>query len=71
MNAVGPGHTKTDIWKKLTSGVKDRMLEGTYLKRFADPDDIAKAALFFASDEAAFITGQHLVVDGGFSLKSG
>jgi NAD(P)-dependent dehydrogenase (short-subunit alcohol dehydrogenase family) len=71
VNAVGPGHTKTDIWKKLTSGVKDKMLEGTYLKRFAEPEDIANAVLFFASDEAGFITGQHLVVDGGFGLKSG
>ena len=71
VNAVGPGHTKTDIWKKLPSGVKDKMLDGTYLKRFAEPEDIASAVLFFASDEAGFITGQHLVVDGGFALKSG
>jgi len=71
VNAVGPGHTKTDIWKKLSSGVRDRMLEGTALKRFAEPEDIANAVLFFASDEASFITAQHLVVDGGFQLKSG
>jgi 3-oxoacyl-[acyl-carrier protein] reductase len=71
VNAVGPGHTKTDIWKALSPEVKDKMLEGTYLKRFAEPDDIAHAVLFFASDEASFITGQHLVVDGGFSLKAG
>jgi 3-oxoacyl-[acyl-carrier protein] reductase len=71
VNAVGPGHTKTDIWKALPHEVKDKMLEGTYLRRFAEPEDIAHAVLFFASDEAAFITGQHLVVDGGFQLKSG
>ncbi|MFN2643917.1 MAG: SDR family NAD(P)-dependent oxidoreductase, partial [Burkholderiales bacterium] len=57
VNAIGPGHTKTDIWRNLPSGVKDKMLEGTYLKRFAEPDDIANAVLFLASDEAAFITG--------------
>lgn len=71
VNAVGPGHTKTDIWKKLPQEVKDKMLAGTYLQRFAEPEDIANAVLFFASDEASFITGQHLVVDGGFSLKAG
>jgi NAD(P)-dependent dehydrogenase (short-subunit alcohol dehydrogenase family) len=71
VNAVGPGHTKTDVWKKLPQEVKDKMLAGTFLQRFAEPEEIAHAVLFFASDEASFITGQHLVVDGGFSLKSG
>ena len=71
VNAVGPGHTKTDIWKKLPQDVKDKMLAGTPLARFAEPQDIANAVLFFASDEASFITGQHLVVDGGFQLKAG
>jgi 3-oxoacyl-[acyl-carrier protein] reductase len=71
VNAVGPGHTKTDIWKKLPQEVRDKMLAGTALARFAEPEDIANAVLFFASDEASFITGQHLVVDGGFQLKSG
>ena len=71
VNAVGPGHTKTDIWRALPQEVKDKMLEGTYLRRFAEPEDIANAVLFFASDEASFITGQHLVIDGGFSLKAG
>src|SRR5207244_8320599 len=71
VNAVGPGHTKTDIWKKLPQEVKDKMLAGTPLARFAEPEDIANAVLFFASSESDFITGQHLVVDGGFSLKAG
>jgi len=71
VNAVGPGHTKTDIWKRLPQEVKDKMLAGTYLQRFAEPEEIASAVLFFASEEANFITGQHLVVDGGFSLKAG
>ncbi|HUQ74694.1 MAG TPA: 3-oxoacyl-ACP reductase family protein [Burkholderiales bacterium] len=71
VNAVGPGHTKTDIWKQLPQEVKDKMLAGTYLQRFAEPDDIANAVVFLSSDEASFITGQHLVVDGGFSLKAG
>jgi len=71
VNAVGPGHTKTDIWRSLAQEVKDKMLAGTYMQRFAEPEDIANAVLFFASAESDFITGQHLVVDGGFSLKAG
>jgi len=71
VNAVGPGHTKTDIWRSLSQEVKDKMLAGTYLQRFAEPEDIAHAAVFFASSESDFITGQHLVIDGGFSLKAG
>jgi 3-oxoacyl-[acyl-carrier protein] reductase len=71
VNAVGPGHTKTDIWRSLAQEVKDKMLAGTYLQRFAEPEDIANAVLFFASSEADFITGQHLVIDGGFQLKAG
>jgi NAD(P)-dependent dehydrogenase (short-subunit alcohol dehydrogenase family) len=47
------------------------MLAGTFLQRFAEVEDIANAVLFFASSESDFITGQHLVVDGGFSLKAG
>src|SRR5437868_14424004 len=70
VNAVGPGHTQTDIWKKLSSCVRDRMLAGTALKRFAEPEDIANAVLFFASYESSFITAQHLVLHGGFPLKS-
>ena len=42
---------------------------GMRLKRMAQPEDIAKAILFLASDDANFITGQVLLVDGGFSLK--
>ena len=71
VNAVGPGHTKTDIWRSLAQEVKDKMLAGTYLQRFAEPEDIAHAVVFFASSESDFITGQHLVIDGGFQLKSG
>lgn len=71
VNAIAPGHTNTDILRALPQEVRDRMLAGTYLGRFAEPEDIASAILFMASPEASFITGQHLVVDGGFSLKAG
>ena len=71
VNAVAPGHTNTDLLKGLPEEVRRNMLAGTYLGRFAEPEDIAHAVLFLSSSEADFITGHHLVVDGGFSLKQG
>ena len=69
VNAVAPGHTKTEMTDPLPDEVKQNMIEGSYLKRMAEPEDIANAILYLASEEAAFVTGQVLLVDGGFSLK--
>jgi len=69
VNTVAPGHTKTEMTAPLPAEVKQNMIEGSYLKRMAEPEDIAKAILFMASEDANFITGQMLLVDGGFSLK--
>jgi 3-oxoacyl-[acyl-carrier protein] reductase len=69
VNTVAPGHTNTEMTKSLPEEVRRNMIEGSYLKRLAEPEDIAKAILFLASDDASFITGQILLVDGGFSLK--
>jgi 3-oxoacyl-[acyl-carrier protein] reductase len=69
VNTVAPGHTLTEMTQPLPNEIKKTMIEGSYLKRMAQPEDIAKAILFLASDDANFITGQLLLVDGGFSLK--
>jgi 3-oxoacyl-[acyl-carrier protein] reductase len=69
VNTVAPGHTKTEMTSSLPEEVKRNMIEGSYLKRMAEPEDIAKAICFLASADADFITGQVLLVDGGFSLK--
>ena len=69
VNTVAPGHTLTEMTAPLPETVKKVMIEGSYLKRMAQPEDIARAILFLASDDASFITGQILLVDGGFSLK--
>lgn len=69
VNTVAPGHTNTEMTKSLPEEIKRNMIEGSYLKRLAEPEDIAKAILFLASNDAGFITGQILLVDGGFSLK--
>jgi 3-oxoacyl-[acyl-carrier protein] reductase len=71
VNAVAPGHTSTDLLRSLTDDAKKGMLSGTPLNRFAEPSDIANAILFLGSAESDFITGQQIVVDGGFSLKAG
>jgi 3-oxoacyl-[acyl-carrier protein] reductase len=69
VNTVAPGHTLTEMTQPLPDEVKKNMIEGSYLKRMAIPEDIAKAILFLASEDSNFITGQVLLVDGGFSLK--
>jgi 3-oxoacyl-[acyl-carrier protein] reductase len=71
VNVVLPGHTDTDVLRSLAEEVRANMLAGTYLRRFAHVDDIANAILFLSSSESDFITGQQILVDGGFSLKAG
>ena len=71
VNAVCPGFTRTDM----TRGTREnpdayqRIVALHPLGRFADPEEIANAALFLASDEASLITGAHLVIDGGFTAQ--
>ena len=69
VNTVAPGHTLTEMTQPLPEEVKRNMIEGSYLKRMAQPEDIAKAILFLASEDSNFFTGQLLLADGGFSLK--
>lgn len=68
VNTVAPSHTLTEMTQPLPDEVKRVRIEGSYLKRIAQPEDIAKAIPFLASEDANFITGQALLVDGGFSL---
>ncbi len=65
VNAIAPGFIDTDMTAVLMEAVKSEALSRIPLGRFGKPEDIANAALFFASDEAAFVTGQILTVDGG------
>jgi len=65
VNAIAPGFIKTKMTDALGDEVKKKMLDGIALKRFGEPDDVAKAALFLASDLSNYITSQVIVVDGG------
>jgi len=78
VNAICPGYTFTDYHERAaaTRGVTPEQLrvnQGPYalLGRPAEPHEIASAVLFMASDDAANITGQYLLVDGGLSVTSG
>ena len=65
VNALAPGYIATDMTAVLPDKVKEAMLERIPLKRMGTSQDIANAALFFASDDSVYITGQVLPVDGG------
>jgi 3-oxoacyl-[acyl-carrier protein] reductase len=64
-NAVAPGFIQTPMTKDLPEKVIDRMIEKTPLRRMGSPGDVAKMFLFLASDEASYVTGQVIGVDGG------
>jgi 3-oxoacyl-[acyl-carrier protein] reductase len=65
VNAVAPGFVKTPMIETVPEKIIDQMLQKSCLKQIAEPEDIANAYLFLASDMAAFITGHTLNVDGG------
>ena len=64
-NAVAPGFVPTDLTSIVPEAVQDAMLKQIPLGRFGTAEDVANAIAFLASDEAAYITGQVLIVDGG------
>lgn len=68
VNAIAPGYTMTDILKTVPQDLLDKFAKMTMLKRLAQPEEIAKAALFLASDDASYITGHTLSVNGGMRL---
>lgn len=69
-NTLSPGQTKTAFSEALWGNreILKRIIEWTPLKRIAEPEELAHAAVFLASDKSAFITGQNLVVDGGMTI---
>jgi NAD(P)-dependent dehydrogenase (short-subunit alcohol dehydrogenase family) len=65
VNAVGPGATRTGAIDKMQKGFIDRIIADIPMGRMAEPEDIAHAVAFLASDQAGYITGQTLLVNGG------
>lgn len=68
VNAIAPGFITTDMTDKLPEDVRSEMLKQIPLARLGEPKDIAKAAAFLASDDAAYITGQTIHIDGGMVM---
>jgi 3-oxoacyl-[acyl-carrier protein] reductase len=67
-NVVVPGYVKTQLTDVLPEDATSAMLESTPLGRLGDPEDVAGAVRFLSSDEASFITGAVLLVDGGLGM---
>ncbi|MFZ5351383.1 MAG: beta-ketoacyl-ACP reductase [Bacillota bacterium] len=68
VNTVAPGYVNTEMMKTVPDKVLDPIREKTMLKRLGEPQEIANAVLFLASDESSFITGHNLSVNGGLRL---
>jgi len=68
VNAVAPGFIGTDMTSELSEELKQKMIDNTPLRRMGAPEDVAAAVKFLASDEAAFITGHVLDVNGGIYM---
>ena len=68
VNAIAPGFIDTDMTKVLSEDQKKNILSQVPLKRFGDAQDIANLALFLASDQSNYITGQVINVDGGMAM---
>tara|TARA_B100001167_G_C16761743_1_gene301838 strand:- start:226 stop:972 length:747 start_codon:yes stop_codon:yes gene_type:complete len=68
VNAIAPGYIATDMTDQITDQAKENLITKIPLGRIGSPSDIAASALFLASDEAGYITGQTLTVDGGMVM---
>ena len=67
-NVVAPGYIKTQLTDAIPDEAQQQMLGLTPLGRFGEPEDVARAVRFLCSDDAAFITGEVLVVGGGLGM---
>jgi len=68
VNAVAPGFIETDMTARLPQEVKDRMLSAIPMKRFGKPEDVAAAVNFLASEQAGYITGHVININGGMYM---
>jgi 3-oxoacyl-[acyl-carrier protein] reductase len=68
VNAVAPGYIATPMTEKLPESIKKVFIDLIPIKRFGTPEEVAQAVKFLLSDEAAYITGQVISVNGGMYM---
>jgi 3-oxoacyl-[acyl-carrier protein] reductase len=68
VNVIAPGYIKTALTDVISKEMRQLILRNTALGRLGEPEDVARAVRFLCSDEAAFITGEVLLVDGGLGM---
>lgn len=68
VNAVAPGFIDTDMTETMPEGAKDKIITGIPMGRTGKPEDVAEAVAFLASEQAGYITGEVLRVDGGMAM---
>ena len=68
VNCIAPGYTMTDMLKTVPQDLLGKFADMTMLKRLGRPEEIASAALFLVSEEASYVTGQVLSVNGRMRL---
>jgi 3-oxoacyl-[acyl-carrier protein] reductase len=69
VNAVAAGYIETDIWKDTPEAARQALMGLIPLGRAGQPAEVAKAVAFLASDDAAYVTGHVLAVDGGMAMR--
>ena len=69
MNCIAPGFIETKMTEKLSEKVRENILNNIPMKKIGNPDDIANTVLFLVSNEANYITGQTITVDGGATVN--
>lgn len=70
INSVSPGAIETELWANAPAGMLEQVAAGIPMQRVGQPQDIAEAVIWLCSDAAAFVTGQNLAIDGGYTTSN-